>query len=77
MKAPSQHVAKTVRHFCSAQHVQLLPWPAYSPNMFPIEPAWDLTDHLIETSAHAPQRPMVMYTGMGTVAPSPHELLRY
>ncbi|GFY18293.1 hypothetical protein TNCV_2046991 [Trichonephila clavipes] len=23
------HVAKTVRDFCSAQHMQLLPWPAY------------------------------------------------
>ncbi|GFU94860.1 transposable element Tcb2 transposase [Trichonephila clavipes] len=28
------HVAKTVRDFCSAQ---LLPWPAYSPDMSPIE----------------------------------------
>ncbi|GFY07927.1 transposable element Tc1 transposase [Trichonephila clavipes] len=25
-------VAKTVRDFCSAQHVQLLPWSAYSPD---------------------------------------------
>ncbi|GFT33685.1 transposable element Tc1 transposase [Trichonephila clavipes] len=31
------HVAKTVRDFCSAQHMQLLPWPAYSPVMSPIE----------------------------------------
>ncbi|GFX41215.1 hypothetical protein TNCV_2219131 [Trichonephila clavipes] len=33
------------------------------------------TDHLIGTSVHAPQRPMVTYTGMGTVAPVPHGLL--
>ncbi|GFT20980.1 hypothetical protein TNCV_3131281 [Trichonephila clavipes] len=26
-----------------------------------------LTDHLIGTSAHAPECPTVMYTGMGTV----------
>ncbi|GFW26722.1 hypothetical protein TNCV_2851121 [Trichonephila clavipes] len=32
------HVAKTVRDFCSAQHMQLLPWPAYSL----IEHVWDL-----------------------------------
>ncbi|GFY01777.1 protein ABHD11 [Trichonephila clavipes] len=35
------------------------------------------TDHLFGTSAHAPQRLMVMYTGMGTVGPGPHGLLRY
>ncbi|GFX34903.1 transposable element Tc1 transposase [Trichonephila clavipes] len=31
------HVARTVRDFCSAQHMQLLPWPAYSLDMSPIE----------------------------------------
>ncbi|GFX95078.1 transposable element Tc1 transposase [Trichonephila clavipes] len=36
------HVAKTVRDFCSAQHMQLLPWPAYSPDMSSIEHVWDL-----------------------------------
>ncbi|GFU52288.1 hypothetical protein TNCV_2701221 [Trichonephila clavipes] len=33
---------KTVRDFCSAQYMQLLPWPAYSPDTSPIEPVWDL-----------------------------------
>ncbi|GFU59708.1 transposable element Tcb2 transposase [Trichonephila clavipes] len=36
------HVAKTVLDFCSAQHMQLLPWPAYSPDMSPIEHVWNL-----------------------------------
>ncbi|GFV31644.1 uncharacterized protein TNCV_692181 [Trichonephila clavipes] len=36
------HLAKTVRDFCSAQHLQLLPWPAYSPVMSPIEHVWNL-----------------------------------
>ncbi|GFX21168.1 transposable element Tcb2 transposase [Trichonephila clavipes] len=36
------HVAKTVRDFCSAQHMQHLPCPAYSPDMSPIEYVWDL-----------------------------------
>ncbi|GFT70255.1 transposable element Tc1 transposase [Trichonephila clavipes] len=36
------HVAKTVRDFFSVQHIQLLPWPAYSPDMSPIELVWDL-----------------------------------
>ncbi|GFV00328.1 transposable element Tc1 transposase [Trichonephila clavipes] len=32
--------AKIVRDFCSAQHMQLLPWLAYSPDMSPIEHMW-------------------------------------
>ncbi|GFU51840.1 transposable element Tcb2 transposase [Trichonephila clavipes] len=36
------HVAKAVRYFCSAQHMQLLPWLAYSPDMSPIQHVWDL-----------------------------------
>ncbi|GFX90392.1 transposable element Tcb2 transposase [Trichonephila clavipes] len=35
-------VAKNVRDFCSAQHMELLPWPVYSPDMSPIEHVWDL-----------------------------------
>ncbi|GFW67572.1 hypothetical protein TNCV_3392431 [Trichonephila clavipes] len=35
------------------------------------------TDHLIETSAHAPQRPMTTYAGMGTVGAGSHGLLRH
>ncbi|GFV02208.1 uncharacterized protein TNCV_485291 [Trichonephila clavipes] len=34
------------------------------------------TDHLIETSAHASQHTMVMYTGMGTVGSGSHGLLQ-
>ncbi|GFX17616.1 transposable element Tc1 transposase [Trichonephila clavipes] len=36
------HVAKTVQDFCLAQHMQLLPWSAYSPYMSLIEHVWDL-----------------------------------
>ncbi|GFW49566.1 transposable element Tcb1 transposase [Trichonephila clavipes] len=36
------HIAKTVRDFCSAQHLQLLPWHVYSPDMSPLEHEWDL-----------------------------------
>ncbi|GFX64922.1 hypothetical protein TNCV_450601 [Trichonephila clavipes] len=40
----SQHVAKTVRDFCSTQHMQFLHWPACSPDMSTIEHMWDLVD---------------------------------
>ncbi|GFX54100.1 hypothetical protein TNCV_2337361 [Trichonephila clavipes] len=36
------HVTKNVRDFCLAQHIQLLPRSAYSPDMSPIEHVWDL-----------------------------------
>ncbi|GFW45021.1 transposable element Tcb2 transposase [Trichonephila clavipes] len=36
------HVAKTVKSYLHSQQVQLLPWPAYSPDMSPIEHVWDI-----------------------------------
>ncbi|GFX53491.1 hypothetical protein TNCV_4652771 [Trichonephila clavipes] len=36
------HTHVLQRLFCSAQHMQLLPWPAYSLDMSPIEHVWDL-----------------------------------
>ena len=36
------HVAQTVRDFCSAQHIRLLPWPTYSQDVSPIKHVWDL-----------------------------------
>ncbi|GFT64257.1 transposable element Tc1 transposase [Trichonephila clavipes] len=46
------HIAKTVRDFCSTQHTQLLPWPAYSPDMSPIEHVWDLVDRCLARDPH-------------------------
>ena len=36
------HVAKIARDFCSAQHMKLLPWPAYSPDMSRTKHVWNL-----------------------------------
>ncbi|GFY08874.1 uncharacterized protein TNCV_4660671 [Trichonephila clavipes] len=41
------HVAKTARDFCSAEHMQLLPWPAFSPDMSPIKHEWDLVGRCV------------------------------
>ncbi|PRD20153.1 UNVERIFIED_CONTAM: hypothetical protein NCL1_55402 [Trichonephila clavipes] len=38
----SPPVAKTIRVVCSVQHMQLLPWTAYSLDMSHIEHVWDL-----------------------------------
>ncbi|GFU69121.1 transposable element Tc1 transposase [Trichonephila clavipes] len=36
------HVAKTLKSYLDSQQVQLLPWPAFSPDMSPIEHVWDI-----------------------------------
>ncbi|GFV71877.1 transposable element Tcb1 transposase [Trichonephila clavipes] len=45
-------VAKTVRDFCSAQHMQFLSWPAYSPNMSCIEHVWHLVGRRLTRDPH-------------------------
>ncbi|GFW34198.1 transposable element Tcb2 transposase [Trichonephila clavipes] len=48
------YVAKTVRDFCSGQYMQLLSWPAYLPDMSPIEHVWDSVGrHLARDSCPA------------------------
>ncbi|GFV62396.1 transposable element Tcb1 transposase [Trichonephila clavipes] len=41
------HVAKTVKSYLDSQQVQLLPWPAYSPDMSPIGHEWDIVGRCI------------------------------
>ena len=35
------HVKRICTQFLEAENVPVLPWPAYSPDMSPIEPVWD------------------------------------
>ncbi|GFW72285.1 hypothetical protein TNCV_703221 [Trichonephila clavipes] len=46
------HVAKTVRDFCPAQHMPLLPWLAYWSDMSPIEHLCDLIDRRLAGDSH-------------------------
>ncbi|GFS77933.1 transposable element Tc1 transposase [Trichonephila clavipes] len=41
------HVTKTVKSYLDSQQVQLLPCPAYSPDMSPIEHEWDIVGRRI------------------------------
>ncbi|GFV13801.1 transposable element Tcb2 transposase [Trichonephila clavipes] len=41
------HVAKNVKSYLDLQQVQLLAWPAYSPDMSPIEHEWDIVGRRI------------------------------
>ncbi|GFW14653.1 transposable element Tc1 transposase [Trichonephila clavipes] len=44
---PRPPVSKTIRYLFLAQHMQLLPCPAYSLDMFPIEHVWDLVSRCL------------------------------
>ena len=35
------HVTRSCTQFLEAENVPVLPWPAYSPDMSPIEHVWD------------------------------------
>ncbi len=38
------HVARICSHFLEAENIPVLLWPAYSPNISPIEHVWDALD---------------------------------
>ncbi|GFW97277.1 transposable element Tcb2 transposase [Trichonephila clavipes] len=46
------HMFQTVRDFSSAQHMQLLSWSAYSPDMSPIAHGWDLVSRRLVRDPH-------------------------
>ncbi|GFY06053.1 hypothetical protein TNCV_3863571 [Trichonephila clavipes] len=72
------HRTLPVEELLESEDITRMDWSAYSPDLNPIEHVVSLqTDHLIETSAHAPQRSMIKYTGMDTLRPGPHWLYRH
>ena len=49
------HRARLVREFLDAEDVQQMPWPACSPDMNPIEHAWDALGRAINERNNHPQ----------------------
>uniref|UniRef100_A0A8K9WVB2 Tc1-like transposase DDE domain-containing protein n=1 Tax=Oncorhynchus mykiss TaxID=8022 RepID=A0A8K9WVB2_ONCMY len=50
------HVARICTQFLEAKNVQVLPWPAYSPDMSPIDHhVWDLLDRRVRARAIPPR----------------------
>ena len=41
----TSHTTRSVRESLQARNVSVLPWPAKSPNLNPIDHVWDLLDH--------------------------------
>jgi transposase len=42
------HVARICTQFLKAENVPVYPWPAYSPDMSPIEHVWDALDRHVQ-----------------------------
>jgi transposase len=49
------HVAKICIQFLEAENVPFLPWPAYSPDMSPIEHVRDTLDQHVQQSVPVPE----------------------
>ena len=48
------HVAGICTQFLEAENVPVLPWPAYSPDMSPIEHVWDALDRHVRQRVPVP-----------------------
>ena len=48
------HVARICTQFLEAENVPVLPWPAYSPDMSPIEHVWDALDRHVRQRVPVP-----------------------
>ena len=43
------HVARVCMQYLQAENIPVLPWPAFSPDLSPIEHLWDILDRAIRT----------------------------
>lgn len=48
------HVARICMQFLEAEHIPVLDWPAYSPDMSPIEHLWDVLDRRVRDRVPVP-----------------------
>ena len=51
----TSHTARSVRDFLQNRNVSVLPWPAKSPDLNPIEHVWDLLDRRVRARDNPPR----------------------
>ncbi len=56
------HVAKICTQFLEAENIPVLVWPAYSPDMSPIEHVWDALDRRIRQRVPVPANIQQLHT---------------
>ncbi len=49
------HVARICTQFLEAENIPVLAWPAYSPDMSPIEHVWDALDRRVQQHVPVPE----------------------
>ena len=52
----TSHMARSVRDFLQDRNVSVLPWPANSPDVSPIEHIWDLLERRVRARANPPPK---------------------
>ncbi len=58
------HVARICTHFLEAENIPVLAWPAYSPDMSPIEHVWDALDQRIRQRVSVPANTQQLRTAI-------------
>ncbi len=58
------HVARTCTQFLEAEYIPVLTWPAYSPDMSPIEHVWDALDRCIRQRVPVPANIQQLHTAI-------------
>ncbi len=58
------HVARICTQFLEAENIPVLAWPAYSPDMSPIEHVWDALDRRIRQHVTVPANIQLLRTAI-------------